>query len=113
MNNEELYILWTTGDEKTAENMVFMYGHNSMKKGWWNKVTVIIWGAASELAAENNCIQERIKEMINDGVSFIACKACADKLGVTGRLEQLGVDVFYTGETLTDIIREGKKLLSV
>ena len=40
-----LFILWTNGNPITAEKMVFMYGINSLLKGWWEHVTLIIWGA--------------------------------------------------------------------
>ena len=50
-NSLHLYIMWTTGDPVTAEKMVFMYGGNSLRNGWWEEVTIIIWGASAQLAA--------------------------------------------------------------
>jgi hypothetical protein len=111
--DNELYILWTSDNAITAEKMVFLYGHNALKNRWWEQVTVIIWGASSVLAAENSDIQAKIKDMITDGVKFIACKACADSLGVSEKLSSFGVEVFYTGETLTQILKEKKNLLTV
>lgn len=111
--SDELYILWTNDNIITTEKMVFMYGHNGFKKGWWDKITIIVWGATAVLAAENIEIQNKIKEMIADGVKFIACKSCADKLGVSEKLETLGIEVFYTGETLTGLIKDKKNLLTV
>ena len=40
------------------------------------------------------------------GVEFSACKACADELGVTATLQELGVEVIYWGEPLTRLLRE-------
>ncbi len=111
--DNELFILWTNDNVFTAEKMVFMYGHNAIKKGWWDKVTIIVWGATSILTAGNSEIQTQIKEMIADGVKFIACKACADSLGVSETLSSLGIEVFYTGETLTKILKENKNLLTI
>ena len=111
--NDELFILWTDDNPMTAEMMVFMYGHNAIRKGWWDKVTIIIWGAASKLAAENEQLKKRIKEMMADGVRFVACKSCADQVGSTAGLEEVGVEVFYTGELMTDILKNNKKLLTV
>lgn len=111
--DNELVILWTSDNVITAQKMVFLYGHNAIKKAWWEQVTIIIWGASSVLAAENPDIQAKIREMISDGVRFIACKACADSLGVGETLSSLGVEVFYTGETLTQILKDKKHLLSV
>jgi len=110
---EHLYILWTNGDPVTAEKMVFMYGLNSLKHGWWKKVTIIVWGATARLAGENEKIQENIKEMIAAGVVFSACKACADQLGVSEALEKVGIEVKYWGEPLTKVLKDGEKLLTI
>ena len=48
-----LYILWTNDNLDTSRFMVMMYATNSRLKGWWDGVTVIIWGATARLAAEN------------------------------------------------------------
>ena len=110
---KELYILWTNDNPITTEKMVLMYGHNALIKDWWEKVTVIVWGATAVLAAENKEVRVKIKEMLADGVRFVACKACADGLEVSERLEEIGIEVFYTGEFLTDILQNNKKLLTV
>lgn len=110
---DHLYILWTDGDPITAEKMVFMYGVNSMRRGWWNKVTLIIWGAPSKLSAENPGIQAKIKEALDAGVHVTACKACADQLGVTEILERMNVEVKYWGEPLTEILKSGQTLLTI
>ncbi len=110
---DELFILWTNDNLQTTEKMVFMYGRNSLKKGWWDKVTIIIWGATAVLTAENKEIQKQIKEMISEGVKFSACRSCAQQLGVDQKLESLGVEVIYWGEPLTKILKSGGKMLTV
>lgn len=109
----ELFILWTNADPVTAEKMVMMYAVNSKLHGWWKEVTVILWGAPAKLVAESPVIQEKIQTGILAGVRFSACKACADQLGVTERLEAMGIEVIYWGEGLTGLLKEGKKLLTV
>ena len=113
MDNSHLYILWTNADLLTAEKMVFMYSMNSLKKGWWQKVTMIIWGATTKLVAENELIQEKIREAAKLGIGLIACKACADQLGHTQQLEQLGIEVKYTGELLTQLLKGEEHLLTI
>jgi len=112
-NQDHLYILWTNADPITADKMVFMYGLNSLKKGWWERVTLIIWGATTKLSAENVEIQKKLNELQSEGVNLSACKACADQLGVTDILENMGVEVIYWGKPLTDLIKTGQKLLTV
>jgi hypothetical protein len=111
--NDHLYILWTNGDPITAEKMVFMYAVNSLLKGWWEKVTLIIWGAPAKLSAENSEIQQKIKKALDAGVHVTACKACADQLGATEVLERINVEVKYWGEPLTEILKSGEPLLTI
>lgn len=108
-----LYILWTNGDLITAEKMVFMYGINALLQGWWEKVTLIVWGAPTKLAAENAGIQKKIRKAQEAGVHITACKACADQLGATETLEKIGVEVIYWGDPLTEILKNNETLLTV
>jgi hypothetical protein len=111
--NSDLYILWTNDNPVTAEKMVLMYAMNSILRGWWDKVTIIIWGAPAIMVSENTDIQKKVKEAQEKGVHITACKACADQLGVTDKLEMLGVEVIYWGEPLTDILKAKKALITV
>ena len=108
-----LYVLWTNSDPVTAEKMVFMYTINSVKRGWWEKVTLIIWGATAALVRDNKDIQEKITEALQAGVDVTACKACADQLGATETLEGLNVTVKYWGPPLTEILKNSEALLTV
>ncbi|HAK44983.1 MAG TPA: DsrE family protein [Spirochaeta sp.] len=110
---KDLTILWTNDNSITAEKMVFMYGGNALRKGWWESVTIVIWGATAELAANDSKIRLRIREMIATGVKFSACRSCAEQLGVAENLEELGVEVIYWGEPLTKILKSGNTLLTV
>jgi hypothetical protein len=93
--------------------MVFMYGVNSLRRGWWSKVTLIIWGMPAKLSAENPEIQRKIKEALEAGVHITACKACSDQLGVTETLEKMNVEVKYWGEPLTEILKSGETILTI
>jgi hypothetical protein len=110
---DHLYILWTNADPVTAEQMVFMYAVNALRFAWWQQVTIIIWGATAKLTAEDAALQSQVRELLASGVEFSACKACADELGVTERLEALGIEVIYWGEPLTRVLREKAPLLTV
>jgi hypothetical protein len=113
MDKNHLYVLWTNDNPITAEKMVFMYTVNSLIYGWWEKVTLIIWGATAKLVSESETIQEKIKEALEAGVRITACKACADQLGVTDSLEKLQVEVKYWGQPLTDILKNNEQLLTI
>jgi hypothetical protein len=108
-----LHILWTNGDELTFDKMVAMYSRNAMLHHWWEEITLIIWGSPAKLAAESELVSLRIKELIQVGVKVSACKACADSLGVSEKLSEMGVEIKYWGEGLTELLKEGKHLLTV
>lgn len=108
-----LFLLWTNDNKMTAEKMVFMYTVNSLVHGWWEKVTLIIWGATAKLAAEDEKIQAMIKDALEKGVHVSACKACTEQLGVTDKVAALGVEVKYWGTPLTEILKAEEVLLTV
>jgi hypothetical protein len=113
MDKNHLYVLWTNDNPITAEKMVFMYAINSLVYGWWQMVTLIIWGATAKLVSEDETIQEKIKEALDAGVRITACKACADELGVTEALEKLQIEVKYWGQPLTEVLKNNEQLLTI
>ena len=110
---KHLYLLWTNADPITAEKMVFMYTINSLFHGWWEEVTLIIWGAPAKLVAHNEHIQKMIQDAIEAGVHVSACKACADQLGVRDELEKLNIEVIHWGKPLTDLLKNDEQLLTI
>jgi hypothetical protein len=109
---DHLLIVWTSGDPDVAHKMVFMYAFNAQKNGWWDQVTLLVWGPSAKLSSEDKYIQESLKNMKEQGVELLACKGCADQYGVSAKLEELGIEVKYTGTYLTDFIKSGKKVIS-
>ena len=110
---EKLNILWTNGDIGTFDKMVAMYARNSLLNGWWDAVTLIIWGSPVKLAAESELVQLKIRELIQVGVKVSACKACADQYGVAEKLESMGVEVIRWGPPLTEILKNREHLLTI
>ncbi|MEZ4386891.1 MAG: DsrE family protein [Candidatus Krumholzibacteriia bacterium] len=113
MNQDHLHILWTTGDPDTARDMVLMYATNARIHGWWDEVTLVVWGASARLLAADPAIQQMVRDAQAAGVQVTACKACAMELGVADQLVDLGVDVKSWGQSLTGVLRERGPLLSV
>lgn len=109
---DHLLIVWTSGDPDVAHKMVFMYAFNAQKNEWWDQVTLLIWGPSAKLSSEDKDIQESLKNMKEQGVELLACKGCADQYGVASKLEELGIEVKYTGTYLTDFIKSGKKVVT-
>jgi len=104
----ELVVLWTSGDREVALNMAFMYALNSKRFGWWNEVTLVIWGPSAKLICADTELQGRLSKMKEAGVKLRACKACSDAYGVSSNLERLGVTVEYMGQPLTEFLKNNR-----
>jgi len=113
MKENKLNVLWTNADPVTSEHMVFLYAINAKKKKWFDEVRIIIWGQTSKLAVENENIRNLIKIAISEGVVVDGCLACARALGVEEELKDLGVNLSYMGQPLTDIIKSEAYLLTL
>jgi hypothetical protein len=113
MKNEELVVLWTSGDPEVASKMLFMYTYNAKKYGWWEEITLIVWGPSAKLLSEHNGLQDEIARMKDEGVVLKACKACADSYGVTPKLEELGIQVIYMGKELTEYLKGEENVLAI
>jgi len=110
---ERLTILWTNADPLTARKMVLLYALNAKRNGWWDEVTVLVWGGPARLIAEDEEVRLAVEQNIASGVFFTACKKCSDDLGVSGQLEALGIETKYWGVGLTELIKSGAPLLTV
>jgi len=109
----KLGLIWVTADREAALNMIFMYGHNSKKFVWWDKVRLIVWGPSAKLLSEDQELQTKVQQMAADGVQVWACKACADQYGVSETLEKIGIRVTYVGEALSKMQQSNWKVLSI
>jgi hypothetical protein len=111
-NSDKLVIVWTSDNPELAKTMVFMYSYNAKRNGWFEEVTLIIWGPSAKLAAENEEIQKEIAKMVEVGVKIEACIACARIYGVDDKLRQLGYDVKGMGVPLSDYLKQDYKVLT-
>lgn len=109
---DSLFIIWSSADPEVAHNLAFMYAHNSLRNGWWERVRLVIWGPSARLACEDPDIRRSIEAMLRDGVEVWACRACADNYGLAAELEAMGVSVRYMGEPVTQMLRAGWRQLT-
>ncbi len=111
-NSDKLVVVWTTDNPYTAERMILMYAHTAKTAGWFQDVTLIIWGPSAKMVAENIKMQEKLKSMQDDGVEIRACVVCANMYEVTEDLKAMGFDVQGMGKHLTDYLKSGAKVLT-
>ena len=108
---DKLNILWTSDNENTAINMIHMYTTTAKKNGFFEDITVIIWGGSNELIKKSPKVREAIVDMINKGINVKACLSCAKNMGTEKIIESLGVKLEYMGEPLTKIIKDNNEYL--
>lgn len=111
-SSETLVVVWSSRDPEVASNMVFMYCTNSRIHGWWKSVRLVVWGPAAKLLAEDAALQTELKIAREAGVEILACRACADRYGISEQLEKLGCRVQYMGEPLTRFLKSGLPVLT-
>ena len=106
-NSNKLAALWTSANPEVAEKVCFMYTYNAKKQGWFEEVTLIVWGPSSKLLSENKMLQDYVKKMQEAGVKVQACINCANMYGVTDDLRKLNIEVKGMGIPLTNYLKEG------
>ncbi|WP_331774795.1 DsrE family protein [Sulfurospirillum sp. 1612] len=109
----ELMVVWTTDNKETIHHMVFLYTLNAKLQGWFDEVTLLIWGASQRTLIEDTELQMKIKEMSDAGVNVKACQKCSEDLGIKDTLQSCGVEVFYTGVLLSDWLKSGKPIITI
>jgi hypothetical protein len=111
--NKKLNILWTSADREVALNMVFMYALNSRLHGWWDEVSLIVWGPSARLLHRDDGLRAELEKMQQAGVEILACQACAARDRRADELRRLGVEVVDKGQPLTDLLQADAKLIVV
>lgn len=110
--DNDLVIVWTSDDPYVAERVALMYTHAAKLNNWFDNVTLIVWGPSAKLIAENIKLQEKVKQMIADGVIVEACSACSDAYGTTKILQELGYNPKPMGVPLTTYLKSGANILT-
>lgn len=105
-STNNLAVLWTSGDPDVAHRVAFLYTLNAKKQGWFNDVTLIVWGPSQRLLAADQSIQAYVKEMQEAGVVVEACINCAEAYGITKAIESLGIEVKPMGKPLSEFLKD-------
>lgn len=101
----QLAMVWTSGDADVAHRMALMYSHAAKAAGWYDEVTLIVWGPSQRLLVGDRDLQVKIAQMRQDGVIVRACIACANSYGIAQDLRDLGLPVEPMGKPLSDMLQ--------
>jgi len=107
-----LAVLWTSGDPDVAHRVAFMYTHAAKKVGWFDEVTLIVWGPSQRILLGDKDLQAKVKAMQKDGILVEACISCARSFGIVEELKALGLPVRGMGAPLTKYLKDGWKVIT-
>ncbi len=108
----KVFVVLGSGDREVALEVGLIYPLNAAKNKWMDEVKVIIFGPSEKLAAYDSEVQERLKELQEAGIEIMACKWCADRMNITGILEEAGIKVVYVGTVISQLLKDGWASLS-
>jgi hypothetical protein len=103
---KKVLIVWKTNNEVDIHNFVVPYAYNAKRHEWFDAVEVLIWGASQEIVRDDAVVQQRVKNLIKNGITVYACKMCANNVEATVLLESLGVNVRFTGDFLSNRLKD-------
>ncbi len=109
---KKLNVLWTTAEKDVAMRMIFIYLMDAKSMGWYDEITLIIWGPSARLVAEDKQVQQELDFLMQSGVEVIACQGCTEAYKVTEDLRALGIDVKFMGEPLTRVLHSDDRLVT-
>jgi hypothetical protein len=103
----KVFVILSSGDREVALEVGLVYPLNAAKNRWLDEVKVIFFGPSEKVAAYDPEVQERLKELRDIGIEVMACKWCADRMNITGKLEELGIRVVYVGPIISQLLKDG------
>lgn len=100
-----LTAVWISGDPDAALKMGLMYAHAAKRNGWFDEVSIIIWGPSQKLFVENAEVRTKVLQMMADGVKIEACIACANLYNLGDQIREHGIDVKGMGVPLSEALK--------
>jgi hypothetical protein len=105
-------ILWTTEEKEVAMKVVLPYVFHGKATGWWDEISLIIWGPSVRLVATDPDVASMVRDVLDSNIRVVACKLCTDKYDVTDFYIEMGIETEYVGAELTATIKSGEKVLT-
>jgi hypothetical protein len=112
-DQERLVVIWRSADPEIFHSGLYLYTHNAKRFKWFDEVTVIVWGPALKLLAEDEEILARVRKMQADGVVVMADIDAANDYGLQETIrDDLGIRVMILGPFLTRFLQEDARVLT-
>ena len=103
---DKIVVIISTSDAGKARTGA-MYALNALRNGWMDEVKIILFGPAQDLLLEDAGLQDLVKEYQEIDESVVACKFISDRDKKSEELSEIGIQVEYVGEMISNYIHEG------
>ena len=104
--HNKIVVIISTADAGKARTGA-MYAINALKHGWMEEVKIIFFGPAQDLLLTDAKLQQAITEYQEIEKTVVACKFISDRDEKSEQLSEIGIQVEYVGEMISDYIHEG------
>ncbi|WP_018962719.1 hypothetical protein [Coprothermobacter platensis] len=106
MEKKKVLFIISSGDKQVilpALNLAM----NSKKGGLYDDVKVHFFGISEKVAAEDEEIQQKIADLIKEGINPMACVNLSKKFDVSVKLDSMGFDQVPIGPEIAKLINDG------
>ena len=103
MSNKIIVIISTSDAGKARTGVA--NAMNALKNDWMDEVKAIFFGPADALLVKDADIQRMLKEYQLMDVAVVACKAVAEREGISGELAAMEVNVEFVGKIISDLFK--------
>jgi len=87
--------------------MGLMYARNAVKNEWMRDVRLYLFGPSEVQVSTDPGLREQIRTIIEEGTRPVACKYCSDEHSVSEALAELGCEIEYVGQPISQSIQDG------
>ncbi len=101
-------LIWLASGEKEKLMPGILYGTNAKKYNWLGDVKFVIFGESERLFVED----EELYNLLPEEVECAFCKFVLDQMGLTEKLKEKGAKVFYVGEYISKLIKDGYQVIT-
>lgn len=105
----KILVIITSGKNEIDKALAGMgFAYNSKVNKYLDDIKIIFFGPSEELiASENENVQDMIKKLKEAGMDMTACRSVSDRLQVTAKISNLGINVDFIGKIIANHIRQG------
>jgi hypothetical protein len=100
-------LIWLASGDLDKLRPGILWGTNAMGYGWVDEVRFVVFGEAERRLPEDDELFTQVLEA--QGTVF--CKAVADGMEITDRLEGKGATVQFVGAPIAQAMKEGWQVL--